>query len=603
MPDINQKVKATLELAREGDAEIFKKAADDAKNLGTAGDSVAAALGHANQALASLDSSSLARAGRSAAELKLAVDQYEHALEAAKAAGQNVTGNQEAALQQLQSAYARATTQIGAYRNAQRDVREAVTSSAAATQLQRGSINDLGDVASVASPKLARIVGTAGAIGGAFTAGWEAGTLLRKGLNELTDGGFDQGVQRIATSMGLLKDETTSAQLGVSTLASMQKRLKAEGIDPTNMSIVDQQRKLEELSQKHKAAADAIAQSVTKFVASTGLGKQAIEAEASALVNLVNKFADLNPQLNNPQLGKIFHDQLQAIIDKSHELGIAVPQAFDLLAGSLGVVSSAAEKQLQHQKDLVSQFTQQITGQVTITRQELETQGAALGEALSHIDFSTLGGKSLDEAKAKVQQLVDSFRNAGLLIPESLGAAADKVGVLLGATERLGEGVVSFAGKATNMAGSTLEIGTAVDEAGNKIATITQKAQAAGEQLAGAGDKASKGATDIQQLGTAADTAAAGLEKAGDKGQAVASGTQAAATAADAFSKSFQLIVATVNSAATALAAYGQAVANSTAEANAALDGLIAKWGQVQQAAAAADSAMQQAVDSGSGGG
>jgi len=599
----DEKLKATLELVREGDADVFKNAARDLQSLGAEGETAAGKLLHANAALQNVDEGGLARAAAGAAKLKVAIDEYAAALDKAKAAGQNVSGDQLQALERLNSAYDHAVAKAAAYRASQEQTGRAVASSKAATDLSAGSIQNLGDVAALASPKLATLAGPIAAIIGTAIAAYKAGGQLKDMLDKL---GFSKDIEALFSSWieGADHAARETANLGLSTqeLTNIEHVLRTSGIDPTNLSI----RQQVDAYNKLVGAKQAAAQGADKLIAKINEERLALEQQANSLVVAVKAFESATPDASKIQIARIFKDQFQAVLDGAQKLGISVPQEFQKIADSLGIVSTQTQQHFQRIEQAAEAFYQKITGSATVTRQQLEEEAKGITLALTKIDFNALDTKKLDEAKAKVQQLVDSFRGAGEKIPEDLAAAADKLGVLVSALERSGEGFTSFAAGSHQAAGSTVEVTERIDAAGRKIVEVTDAAKQAAQGFGSVADKAEKAGASVQSVSDAAQSAGTAMGGVSEASAGVAKSTGEAASAGDEFGKMFRAMTGLVTSGAQALTAFNTALELLAQKAASSFDPLLAKLQEVntalvalaQQAAATAQ-AVQNVVNAG----
>lgn len=133
------------------------------------------------------------------------VEELRRQVEAAQKAGAPIPTGALQLLGRYDQAVDQATRRVAHMQNVSDDTRDKLKSLRAQTDLNRGSVNDLGDVLELQGSKWADVTGKVFAFVGALTAGWEAGKKLEQGLDWLTNGKFTKGLQdSIAKTMEFL---------------------------------------------------------------------------------------------------------------------------------------------------------------------------------------------------------------------------------------------------------------------------------------------------------------------------------------------------------------------------------------------------------------
>jgi uncharacterized membrane protein YgcG len=144
---------------------------------------------------------SLRGAEKAAAEAKIQIADLRREMEATAAKGGPIDPKAIARLKELDAQVDGGVKRLGNLKAIQDDVADATRTAAAQTAIENGQLTSLGGIASAVSPKMANLVGTIMSFAGAAAAGFYAGNQLRDGLNSLTDGGFDRGVQNLLHAM------------------------------------------------------------------------------------------------------------------------------------------------------------------------------------------------------------------------------------------------------------------------------------------------------------------------------------------------------------------------------------------------------------------
>ena len=288
--DVAQAVEAfrRVGVPAEEAAEKVRKLAEQAK-LG--GDTIAKAMLEAAAQVqrfgAAADQGS-SRAATAGAQAMFKIEELRAAIEATRAAGGPVDPQAVATLRELEGASEAATRKLAKFREAQDDIADGTRSARSEGDLQRGQINDLGDLLETMSPRMAKWVGYGSAMGGAFLAGYAGTRKLIEGLKELTGMDVDAWAQGWMTKVidwATGYDENAGA---ADRLRNAQNILKHRGIDPTGKSLEELDRLLEDNSRalaenkaKAQEAADAAAEAWKKRL-------EAVKAWAAAELDAFN---------------------------------------------------------------------------------------------------------------------------------------------------------------------------------------------------------------------------------------------------------------------------------------------------------------------------
>lgn len=480
----------------------------------------------------------------------------------------------------------------GAFRDTADDVRDlqGAASEAApkadelatATKGAADGVKDLGDAAGQASPKVEQLgdkmgdagdsakdaaegvgeVGKKGAdtvgkmadlaakgalVAGAFKAGWEGGRLLNEALDNLTDGGFSEEVQSWFSGLANAVTGFDEAAGAADRLRNAENILQKNGIDPAGKSLEEMDRIIAELSKtKHEAAtaAEAQAEAEERYAQKLGISKKALEASATELASFIESYAAANSQLSQDDLGQIFGQQIQQVLNAFARIKTEPPAAIAELARSWGVATTEANKAAEAQKAAVDKIVSEITGIPAKAGPALEELGGALSGALSKIDFSALNTEQLERARETFQQFVDQSREAGKQIPQDIADQAASLGVLVGAMEVAGDASSSLSGSQSELAGSSVQLVEKIDAAGKKSYELKDALNAAGEAAGSAGADVAAGAEAAGESTSVVDQINqkwAELKKsqedagsaASQAGEDVASGAEAAAEGAE----------------------------------------------------------------------
>lgn len=160
-----------------------------------------------------------------------------------------------------------------------REFKGTVEESGEATDRKVKRVNELSDILELAGGKTAAMTTKVLALVGALKAGYEAGQLLREGLNWATDGEFDEGVQSFLSSVLLLDDGMNTAAQAAENYRNNLNILRDNGIDPTKMSAAEAAEAVENLGKSMQAASIAASNAAGGF---SKFGAEANEAGAKA---------------------------------------------------------------------------------------------------------------------------------------------------------------------------------------------------------------------------------------------------------------------------------------------------------------------------------
>jgi hypothetical protein len=569
-------------------------------------DPITAALANVEQSLDRLNGSvekNFRNFGNVAGTAGLRLKELRDEIERAEAEGRDIGEAPRASLERLQKTLEETNRKYADFKNAQQDAKDAQKAFRSESDLGRGSINDLGDVLERTSPRMADMVGKGFAIAGAFTAGWAAGGKIRDVLNDLTQGGFDKGIQAIATSAINLFSSLDNTGDQSERLRNLTNILVKNGIDPAGLSIDEMAEKVANLGrEKHEtaSAAEALAKSV-------GLSKKELDEQSKTLVKGIESFAAANKQLTQEDLGKQFGKQVQELLDHYASLKQEAPPAIQQIAAAWKVTTSDVEAASKKQESSVKGLVESITGAVSKLGATLPEQLEVMQKAFEQIDFSKLdfGSKGYQEAERFLKQYVSTLLSAGKQVPESVAAQAASFGILVPAMNVVADGSKKLGlsideattaasknklafdpltGTWTNVAAASKAAGdttgvaadkikTAADGVGEKktklqefneeIARIKSGQEAAGKAADDGAKKVVDGAqkigdakTGLKDAGTAADEAAGGLKKIGDEAASLDGEKAAAAkSGADKIKTEIGSIAPAVDPVVTALSA------------------------------------------------
>jgi len=376
-------------------------------------------------------------------------------------------------------------------------------------QLAKGGGDVVGKLGSVA------VVATS--VAAAFTVGWEAGTKLRDVLNDITEGGFDEGVQNALTKLLRLNAGLDEGPAAAERYRNALNILAKNGIDATGKSAAEVDEILANLSRTKydvAKATEAQAEADEKYAAKLGLSKKQLEETGTALGEFIQRYAAANTQLSKDDLAELFGKQIQQILDQSQRLKVEPPAAIAELARSWNIVGTEAAKAADAQKAAIDKIIAEIAGAKGRAQVPIEELGTALSEAIGKINFDALDTAGLDRAKEKYQEFIDRSIAAGKQIPADVADQAAALGVLVPAMNVAGGASLSLKEKQDDAAASSVEWTEKIDAQGKKTLELKQKMSEAGDAAKDAGSKVKEGAEQIADAGEAGGEAATGLGEA-----------------------------------------------------------------------------------------
>ncbi len=495
-----------------------------------------------------------------------------------------------------------------------------------------------------------RIAGVVGAMWAAWEAGQAVGTKIRQAFNWLTDGEFDNALQRFIQDLSGLGDGANTVAQEVERLSNIVNILQKNGFDTLKMSAAELEAAYEGLIAKKREAAfetENLQAAYEKWIEKTGLSEKALDRTAKQLVFFAEQLKKAHAGMSDADIAQALGRQLDDVIRKYELLGLAVPASLQKIQAAAAAQAEAVEKAsgrvvkaADAQREALARAAEEIVRQIQPVGQSLSEMAAAWELALQKIDFSALTGEQLLTAHDLIQQLVDDYRAAGEQIPPAIEAAADATGVFLAAIERTVDKGAMFAGAATDMAGSALEVTREVDAAGMAVYRISEAAgvasgalteagsalgeagaaagattpemeevlakwrelkQAAGDagdavgtaggQIAQGSQEAGSGAEEILKAADAGQEAGEGMRVAGEAASGLAEAMSSASTSAASIADVLTTIQAPSEAAATAMGEIRTA-AEGLAEVN--LSGLVAQLNAVAAAAREAAAALDQ---------
>ncbi|MDI9630141.1 MAG: hypothetical protein QM311_01585 [Acidobacteriota bacterium] len=584
-----RQVKATLEVQRTGDETAFARTADEIERVKATADGAAPSLGSLGDASA--------RAGKETEGLGKATE-------------------------------------------------EAAQKSATFT----GRIGELSQALNSKLRAIAQVTKAVAGMWAAWEVGYSVGTKIREGFNWLTDGQFDRVLQETNAGMLGLGNRANFVAEEVERLKNVVNILQKNGFDTLRMSVEEIEAAYENLIAEQRKVKDelsALEKSFQSWIEKTGLSEKALDRTAKQLVFFAEQLKKAHAGMSDADIAQALGRQLDDVIRKYELLGLAVPASLQKIQAAAAAQAEAVEKAsgrvvkaADAQREALARAAEEIVRQIQPVGQSLSEMAAAWELALQKIDFSALTGEQLLTAHDLIQQLVDDYRAAGEQIPPAIEAAADATGVFLAAIERTVDKGAMFAGAATDMAGSALEVTREVDAAGMAVYRISEAAgvasgalteagsalgeagaaagattpemeevlakwrelkQAAGDagdavgtaggQIAQGSQEAGSGAEEILKAADAGQEAGEGMRVAGEAASGLAEAMSSASTSAASIADVLTTIQAPSEAAATAMGEIRTA-AEGLAEVN--LSGLVAQLNAVAAAAREAAAALDQ---------
>ncbi len=444
------------------------------------GDPVAESLSKAEAAFDKLGQAvenSLGTAGKKLAEAKQRIDDYAKALADAKKAGQDVAAGQVQELQRLQQGYAAAEQAVAKYSATKKQVARQLETDRAATDGEVKSITSLKDLVTEAVPTWGKYAGAAAAVVGAFEAGYAAGTKLHEVLNLLSGGDFDRQVQGYLHLQAAAEAATNAieGEVGAEELANQRRIFLAKGLQGFSLDVEKNRAVIDQLAKSQndlRGRQEELAASTRKLAEAHNVDTVALGKQAKALEAAILAFERQNKQLTSIQIGKIFKDSLQPILDGYERLGKEAPENLKRLAAQWDVTTSAADKH----RAAVAKILEQITGIAVKSKVELAQAAKDLEDAFSHINIGKLNFEQFTRARKEVQDLVDAYSLAGEHIPASLQKIATEVQVFQSEADVMAHKVTNAATGMDKLRDSTDKTAAAVGAAAantDKLATST----------------------------------------------------------------------------------------------------------------------------------
>jgi len=264
--------------SQEAGAEVAKLG--DGVKAG--GDKIAAATIAAAASLnrfADSAESNSARAGKAADHAAAQVEALRRAIKETEAAGGPVSPEAIANLRKMEDALDANIRRVADYKNVQDEVRDKIKSARTESDLQRGSINDVGDVVERLGPKWADMLGKVSAGVGTFTAFYAATRKAIEGLKEFAGLDVDAKVQGWFRGLAEWTAGVDENRGAVDRLRNAQNILKHQGIDPAGKSLAELDALLEANSRKTADNAEEVEEAAKKAAAAR---KKAAEEAAAA---------------------------------------------------------------------------------------------------------------------------------------------------------------------------------------------------------------------------------------------------------------------------------------------------------------------------------
>jgi hypothetical protein len=404
-------------------------------------------------------------------DAKAAIDDYKKSLDAAKKAGSAVTSDQLAQLQRLEAEYRRASGELGKFKASQAEARKETKDISDEITGEAGAVGDLSELLGRASPKWGVFIGRATGVVGAFLAGYEAGEKLREILNDLTDGAFDEFVQKgelmraavsfIDDAVGHLAGTARGASTDLETLANQRHLFDKLGFKGFSDDVEVNAKRLDDWAKKLHIARGAL----EAFAKSLGLSQTELKKSSDELVQNIKAFEAANSQLGKKEFATIFKKQIQEILDAYEKLHIQAPAALLDVAKSLDIFSSKHEEVAQRVRASALSIIESITGISAKTTAQLREDAASLIVALSNIKVSGLDLGQFEKAQAEIRKVIAEFQQAGVAIPPELAKIAAKFVVYADGANAMNEAIRRGAVLQRDGALSLHELTAAQDEA------------------------------------------------------------------------------------------------------------------------------------------
>lgn len=448
--------------AAVGEVANFEKVLAELKSVSAGlADPIVAAAGQASSAVAAASAaveSGSTGATRALVQARIAVEAYAEELRKAQAAGATITGDQVAELQRLQSEYEATRGKLAEFRKTQADVRKEVAEGTEQIGGNVHQVGSLGDILTQVNPGLANFAlkwaTVTAALAVAFTAlgKVESGLVALErrlgGTGEafeglLADGtipgvihGFQQldrwrqfvadGLVALDARLGVINGGLDETGVGTEELANLQRILRNEGIDPTNLSLDQMRQRLKDLAAEldvQRAAQLAYNESVLGSVK----GLEQTQERLLGLIEEVRKRGALTPEQT-----EAFGSAIAAGVEELIAAGVQLDPVLAGVARGLGNVTTQAGQ--------TAQANERLAASVGASRKELDQQAASLVktvEAIRNLNPEITAEQLRSLVGDDFQALLDALGKVGAEGPAAFTKLAGEIGVVSSATEDL----------------------------------------------------------------------------------------------------------------------------------------------------------------------
>lgn len=410
----------------------------------------------------------LGSAKKEGEEARVALDRLRQTIDEVKASGQGLGSDQAAELARLEQQYDAAVQGVARAGKAQRefgrDVDEA--SKALGGQVQR--VNDVNDIVGALGPRLegfaTRWSNALGAISIAseglrevesridsLTNALGLGTDVVNGLDDTIPGTtklFEQWGEQIANldrRFQQLVDRTQGYSDEVEETTNLQKILRSQGIDPSNLSLDQMRQKYSEVvTEMQKVAAAAAALRSQAFGAF--IDPAQFEAGSAAMARFIEQVRGMGSV--SPGAVDGLRQALQSFVDEAYRAGREIPPQIEQAARSMGIATTEAERQAQAQEKWAAGLG--------LSKRALQEQTVALVDHLAKLQASS-PNISLPDLNAtfgpQIQALLDQYQRLGQQVPPELQKIADGWGIVSSAQQRQADLIADITGRSkTSMA-------------------------------------------------------------------------------------------------------------------------------------------------------
>ncbi len=458
---------------------------------------------------------------RKAGRAKLALQEVRAAAEELRQSGTGMTEAQQRELERLEDSYEGAIAAAGRYKAAQAEARREIREATASQREFTGSINDLGDIVSRASPKLSALALKGGAVVGAFSAGYAAGNKFREilgaidrvlgtsllpTLNKAVTGFFHL---EEAAEAWVLEAESQETQLQNHT--NLYKVLVANGIDPATLSIEQQRAALAKLKLEQAQQTGAIVEVDKAFqtwTTSLGINRAELDAQVNTLESNLQKLTASGAKLDEQELGEKLKPRIQALLDLYEAFG-EVPPKLQAIADRFGVVSSAAEASARSIEDL----QRRTSASLAKTAKDAGTSREDIRKALKTLtpaDIELLSPKLKEQVATELIAARDKVTLHGGEFTEKMSQQAARVALLIPAFTTPFKELTAAAGDGLS------DLTTKGDGSGQVVADAATGLESL--STATAALKTGDAATVVTDIATALQTLGAGIDTTGFDG-------------------------------------------------------------------------------------